>query len=88
MSSRVVATPDGPDRRPSVSWIWVAPFLLIPAYLGGRMLNGDVMAAGQTQSGLAPMVAGHMFEHTLDYVFVGLMAGGLYAVSVARRTKT
>jgi hypothetical protein len=45
----------------------------IPAYLAVSMLRGDVMAVAQSDRGLAAMVAGHLFEHTLDFVLVGLL---------------
>ena len=47
--------------------------LLIPIYLGGLGLTGDVMEHGQTAEGPAAMVAAHYFEHSLDYMLALLL---------------
>lgn len=43
--------------------------LAIPVFLAVRTLAGDPMAEGQSEGGLVAMVAAHVFEHTLDYLF-------------------
>jgi hypothetical protein len=49
----------------------------IPAYLGIAALTTDAMAAGQTEFGLAAVVAAHFFEHSLDFVLLGCLVVGL-----------
>lgn len=57
--------------------------LLIPVYLGGRGLGGDVMEHGQSEGGLAAMVAAHYFEHCLDYLLaLLLLVAGLVLVNL------
>ncbi|MEX2529308.1 MAG: hypothetical protein WD960_00920 [Gemmatimonadota bacterium] len=57
--------------------------LLIPVYLAGLSLTGDVMEHGQTAEGLAAMVAAHYFEHSLDYILaLLLLVSGLALVSL------
>ena len=45
----------------------------IPAYLAVVMLHGDVMEVAQSDQGLSAMVAGHLFEHSLDFALVGVL---------------
>jgi len=69
--SSMVADPgERGSRRRCPRWTPAVPFVGIPAYLAVVALSGDVMGAGQTDQGLSAMVAGHLFEHTLDYLFV------------------
>ena len=67
-----------------VRWVRPAVFAAIPLYLAVVAIAGDAMMAGQTDRGLAAMVAGHAFEHALDYVFVTLLAVGGYGVVASR----
>ena len=53
--------------------VCVPLFLLIPVFLAVAALSQDVMTVGQSGTGLAPTVAGHFFEHPLDYGFVSLV---------------
>lgn len=46
----------------------------VPVLLAVTTMRGDVMTEGQSEGGLAAMVAAHVFEHTLDYVFTVLIA--------------
>lgn len=73
------------DRRgqPSQPWLRLVVAIAIPAYLSVSALGGDVLAAGQTEHGLAAMVAAHWFEHGLDYLIVPLMATGALGASMA-----
>ena len=50
--------------------------LVVPAYLALVTFTGDAMSQGQTEHGLGAMVAGHYFEHTLDYLLVVLLVSG------------
>lgn len=65
-------------------WFWLVVFLIIPAHLGAVSLAGDVQAAGQFERGWAAVVAAHLFEHTLDYGLVTLLAAGLYSALRAK----
>ncbi|MGH7659113.1 MAG: hypothetical protein ACREL6_12840 [Gemmatimonadales bacterium] len=51
--------------------------LAIPLYLGWGIITRDVMAAGQSEGGMAAMIGAHFFEHTFDYLLVVLLALGL-----------
>jgi hypothetical protein len=73
----------GSYAPPNWSRAEIVLFVVIPAYLGMKVLTGDVMAAGQTDAGLSAMVASHMFEHVLDYIFVALVAAGGYQLSAS-----
>jgi hypothetical protein len=66
----------------------IAALLLIPVYLARAVLFDDVMSAGQTDHGLAAMVAAHFFEHVLDYAFVTLLVCGLALVLGGARHDT
>jgi hypothetical protein len=65
-------------------WIRIALAVTIPVYLGIVAVRGDVMAAGQSDRGLAAMVAAHYFEHALDYLLVALLVLGGVGLRVAR----
>lgn len=62
-----------------------ALFIGIPLYLAAVTLAGDAMAAGQSGQGLAAMVAGHVFEHVLDYLLVVLLVAGGSALPAWRQ---
>jgi hypothetical protein len=49
-------------------WQAVGAFA-IPLMLAAVTLSGNPLEEGQAEQGLAAMVAGHVFEHALDYVF-------------------
>jgi hypothetical protein len=51
--------------------------MLIPAYLGIAVFATDAMATGQTERGLAAVVAAHFFEHVLDFVLAGCLVVGI-----------
>lgn len=55
--------------------LWVA----IPIWLAAVALSGDVMEEGQSEHGLAAMVAAHTFEHVLDYLLVLFLLTGIVA---------
>lgn len=74
------------DMRPT-HWLAAAPFVIIPLWVGAVALAGDPMAAGQSEQGLAAMVAGHVFEHTLDYVLVLMLVGGGCALMMEERSR-
>lgn len=64
-------------------WMTGALWMLamaIPLYLAVVSLTGDVMEHGQSEQGLAAMVAAHYFEHTLDYLLALLLLGGSLAL--------
>jgi hypothetical protein len=50
--------------------------VVIPLYLAAVTLAGDPLAVGQSDQGLSAMLAGHVFEHALDYLFVLLLVTG------------
>lgn len=70
------------DRLP---WLYAAFFVGIPVFLAAVALSGDVMEAGQSEHGLAAMVAAHTFEHTLDLLFIVLLLIAGTGVQLARR---
>lgn len=49
------------------------PVLAIPCYLAAVTMTGDFRHEGQSEMGLSAMVAGHYFEHALDYLLVILL---------------
>lgn len=55
----------------------------LAAYLAAVTLSGDVMTEGQSANGLAAMVGGHFFEHSLDYAMIP--ATSIVALVLARR---
>jgi hypothetical protein len=63
---------------------WVA-LVAIPLLLVVQSLRGGVMSQGQSSGGLVAMIAGHFFEHSLDYVFTSLVACALATVAAGRR---
>jgi hypothetical protein len=69
-----------PDRL----GVRIAAVLAIPAYLGAATLLGDALSTGQTERGLAAMVAAHVVEHVLDFVLAGLLVVGLEAMKLQR----
>ena len=73
--SQPAATSGADVRRPSRAGL-VAVFA-IPVYLTIAMRLTDSVSSGQTEGGLAAMVAAHFFEHSLDYVLAGLLVTGL-----------
>lgn len=82
----VAAQGAGLDRRdPTVTpptWVVTGSAILavsVPLFLATVSLGGDVMEAGQSDHGLAPMVAAHYFEHTLDFTLVFLLLTGSLA---------
>ena len=92
-----VSDPDGPPRRLRTAvgsaaarrtgpgtWLSAGLAFAIPAYLAAVALSGDVMEAGQSEHGLSAMVAGHFFEHVLDYVFVVCLTAGARAAWLVR----
>jgi hypothetical protein len=77
------ADPAAPVWAPNrEAWVRIVALLAIPAWLGVVLASGDPMSEGQSDNGLAAMVAGHFFEHVLDYVLVMLLAVG--ALSLKR----
>lgn len=75
------------DRANLRDWIPLIGVVWIPVMLAAAALAGDVMEAGQSSLGLAPMVAGHYFEHTLDQVLLVLViAGGAGMTRTETRT--
>ena len=67
-------------RRPPWRAAAFAGVVLIPAYLGIAVLATDAMATGQTERGLAAVVAAHFFEHSLDFVLISFLVVGLEGV--------
>jgi hypothetical protein len=65
-----------PDR-PSVPRF--AGVLAIPAYCGIAVLATDALTTGQSERGLSAMVAAHYFEHSLNFVLIGLLVVGFQA---------
>ncbi len=70
------------------TWIALVLVFAIPVFLSVVSFSGDLMDVGQSKQGLAAMVAGHAFEHVLDYVFVILLATGIYGSIVLVSAKT
>jgi hypothetical protein len=60
----------------------LASVVVIPICLAIGVLTQDAMATGQTDRGLAAMVAAHFFEHALDYVLISCLAVGLQSARV------
>lgn len=81
-------SPRTTPRRPAAppSWLtalFAVALLVIPVHLAVVSLGGDVMAEGQSDMGLAAMVAAHYFEHVLDYTLAFLLlASALSLVSL------
>jgi hypothetical protein len=75
----------GPSGNRGALWARVGLGIAIPVYLAVVALSGDVMAAGQSDRGLAAMVAAHYFEHALDYLLVALLVLGGFGLLVAHR---
>jgi hypothetical protein len=71
--ARPQQTASGADGHERHQLLAAALLALIPAYLAVVMLRADVMEVAQSEQGLSAMVAGHLFEHSLDYVLVGLL---------------
>jgi hypothetical protein len=79
------ATPPRPETGPlALDWYHFALVVAIPLYLVVATKFGDVIESGQDEAGMAALVAAHFFEHTLDYVFVGLLIAGVYGLMRAR----
>ncbi len=72
--------PAPPERQLAARFIALAA---IPAYLVAGTLLGDAMATGQTERGLAAMVAAHFFEHSLDFVLAASLVVGCQAIRPA-----
>jgi len=83
---RHIAPEQEPPPIPPGAPVLVAVFL-IPAYLGAQVIFGDVLATGQTDHGMAALVAAHFFEHSLDYLFVGLLTAGGYGLLLASHAR-
>lgn len=69
-----------PDRL----GVRIVAVLAIPAYLAVAGLLGESMATGQTDRGLAAMLAAHFVEHVPDYVLTGLLVVGFEAGRLQR----
>ena len=71
-------TPGNGARPGRLQVVWLVFFVLIPALLAAVTLRSDILHVGQSEHGLAPMIATHFFEHSLDYGLVSLLvlAGG------------
>ena len=76
LKPRALSPIPSPDRT---MWIVLLTVSAIPVYLAIVALSGDVMAAGQSDNGLAAMVGGHVLEHVLDYIFVVMLSLSIYA---------
>jgi hypothetical protein len=48
--------------------------LVIPLYILIQLSGRNIMAEAQTKSNYFNLLASHYFEHSLDYVFVSLLA--------------
>lgn len=66
-------------------WQTAAAFA-IPLMLAAITLSGDPMEEGQAEQGVAAMVAGHVFEHTLDYALTVAVAIFVAGASGRRRS--
>jgi hypothetical protein len=71
-----------PDRA---TWVRALSLLVIPLWLVGVMASGDVMSEGQSDNGLAAMVAAHVFEHMLDHVLVAVAAAAAWLFATRSR---
>lgn len=60
-------------------WIVLLTVSAVPLYLAIVAVSGDLMAAGQSDHGLAPMIGGHVLEHVLDYIFVVMLTLSIYS---------
>jgi hypothetical protein len=60
------------------TWLRVSLMVVIVVWLAVVMASGDVMSEGQSDNGLAAMVAAHVFEHGLDHVLVPLAAAAAW----------
>lgn len=63
--------PSSPPRGSTATFTALA--LAVPVHLAVVTLAGGVMEHGQSEHGLAAMVAAHYFEHSLDYLLVFLL---------------
>lgn len=68
-----------------VLWLYATLAVVIPVFLAAVALGGDVMAEGQSEHGLAAMVAAHTFEHTLDLLLIVLLLIAGTGIERARR---
>ena len=72
-------------RLSPASLFWALPVFAIPiAVAAGTVLSGGTSEV-QLASGWAGAVAGHFFEHTADYVFIGLLTAALLNMDGANR---
>ncbi len=78
--------PVGSPRLGQEGKLRFTALVLICVWLTAVMAGGDIMAEGQSANGLSAMVAGHLFEHSLDYLAVVLLACGLGLLSSQTRT--
>jgi hypothetical protein len=83
--ARRTATDEG--RVFGFAWYQFGLVLAIPLYFVLPIQYGDVMEAGQTRLGLASMVGAHVYEHSLDYLFVALILIGTYGLGSAIRRR-
>lgn len=76
---------DRGESGAGVPWLYAALVVAVPVFLAAVALSGNVMEAGQSEHGLAAMVAAHTFEHTLDLLFIVLLLLAGSGVQLARR---
>jgi hypothetical protein len=81
----LLGRPDRGEPGAGVPWLYAALTIAVPAFLAAVALSGDVMEAGQSEHGLAAMVAAHTFEHTLDLLFIVLLLLVGAGLQTARR---
>jgi hypothetical protein len=72
-STRSPTTPRRPTAPSWLTGLFAVVALVIPVHVAMVSLGGDVMAEGQSDMGLAAMVAAHYFEHVLDYILASLL---------------
>jgi hypothetical protein len=73
-------SPGGPPTRAmpaAAGWLAPAVFVLVPTGLAALAIAGGAMATAQTANGMSAVVAAHVFEHVLDYLFVWLIVFGI-----------
>lgn len=78
-------TVDGALFRKALFCLFMAG--LPAAFILVRLNGVDVLSLAQTKTGMGDLLAGHAFEHALDYAFTALVASFCYTLLADRGIK-